>query len=201
MRRLAMLGLLARRAAPLQAGRRAVTRVRGVAAAAADELPLYITTPIYYVNAAPHIGHAYTSVACDAACRFAKLDGRDALLVTGTDEHGEKVEESATAEGVAPLDFATRVSGTFRDLADSFDVDYGRFIRTTEPAHAVAVDALWKKLEDAGQIYLGAYEGWYCVRDECYYTEGELVDGKAPTGADVEWRAKEPSYRRRAELG
>jgi len=167
-------------------------RTRLSAAATAD--PLYITTPIYYVNAAPHIGHAYTSVACDAACRFAKLDGRAAMLVTGTDEHGEKVEESARAKGVAPLDFATEVSGTFRALADSFDVDYDRFVRTTEPAHAEAVEALWKRLEDAGQIYLGAYEGWYCVRDECYYTEGELVDGKAPTGAEVEWRAKEPSY-------
>lgn len=84
-----------------------------------DRAPLYITTPIYYVNAAPHIGHAYTSVACDAACRFAKLDGRRAMLVTGTDEHGEKVEESALKEGIEPLEFATRVSSTFRELAES----------------------------------------------------------------------------------
>ena len=156
--------------------------------------PLYVTTPIYYVNAAPHVGHAYTSVACDAAARFARLDGREATLVTGTDEHGEKVEESAAAKGVEPLEFATSVSNTFRELADSFDIKYDRFIRTTDDDHKVAVEALWKRLEDAGQIYLGSYEGWYCVRDECYYTEGELVDGKAPTGADVEWRAKEPSY-------
>ena len=156
--------------------------------------PLYVTTPIYYVNAAPHVGHAYTSVACDAAARFARLDGREATLVTGTDEHGEKVEESAAAQGVEPLEFATSVSNTFRELADSFDIKYDRFIRTTDDDHKVAVEALWKRLEDAGQIYLGSYEGWYCVRDECYYTEGELVDGKAPTGAEVEWRAKEPSY-------
>ena len=156
--------------------------------------PLYVTTPIYYVNAAPHVGHAYTSVACDAAARFARLDGREATLVTGTDEHGEKVEESAAAKGVEPLEFATSVSNTFRELADSFDIKYDRFIRTTDDDHKVAVEALWKRLEDAGQIYLGSYEGWYCVRDECYYTEGELVDGKAPTGAEVEWRAKEPSY-------
>ena len=93
-----------------------------------------------------------------------------------------------------PLEFATSVSNTFRELADSFDIKYDRFIRTTDDDHKVAVEALWKRLEDAGQIYLGSYEGWYCVRDECYYTEGELVDGKAPTGAEVEWRAKEPSY-------
>ena len=133
-------------------------------------------------------------MACDAAVRFAKLDGRRAMLVTGTDEHGEKVEESAKAKGVAPLDFATEVSATFRDLAESFDVDFDRFVRTTEPAHARAVEKLWKALEANGMIYLGSYEGWYCVRDECYYTESELVDGKAPTGADVEWKAKEPSY-------
>ena len=169
-------------------------RSSAATASAAEKAPLYITTPIYYVNAAPHIGHAYTSVACDAACRFATLDGRRAMLVTGTDEHGEKVEESALREGVAPLDFATRVSGTFRDLATSFDVDFSRFVRTTEPDHAAAVEKLWKLLESRDQIYLGSYEGWYCVRDECYYTESELVDGKAPTGADVEWKAKEPSY-------
>ena len=108
------------------------------------DAPFYVTSPIYYVNGDPHIGHAYTSVACDAAVRFAKLDGRRAMLVTGTDEHGEKVEESAKAKGVAPLDFATEVSATFRDLAESFDVDFDRFVRTTEPAHAKAVEKLWK---------------------------------------------------------
>lgn len=160
--------------------------------ASSASAPLYITTPIYYVNAAPHIGHAYTSIACDAACRFAKLDGTEAKLVTGTDEHGQKVEESAASQGCEPLEFATQVSGTFRDLAESYAVDYDRFIRTTEPEHALAVEKLWRQL--GSSIYLGTYEGWYCVRDECYYAENELVDGKAPTGAEVEWRAKEPSY-------
>ena len=185
--------LLARTARALRAplARRPALTTRH---AATTTDPLYVTTPIYYVNAAPHVGHAYTSVACDAAARFARLDGREATLVTGTDEHGEKVEESAAAKGVEPLEFATSVSNTFRELADSFDIKYDRFIRTTDDDHKVAVEALWKRLEDAGQIYLGSYEGWYCVRDECYYTEGELVDGKAPTGAEVEWRAKEPSY-------
>ena len=81
------------------------------------------------------------------------------------------------ARGVAPFEFATSVSARFRELADAYDVSYDRFIRTTDDDHKVAVEALWKRLEDAGQIYLGSYEGWYCVRDECYYTEGELVDG------------------------
>ena len=190
-RRLLMLASLAR-AFRAPAARNVRSSLRAVATE--EKPPFYCTTPIYYVNAAPHIGHAYTSVACDAAVRFAKLDGRRAMLVTGTDEHGEKVEESAKAKGVAPLDFATEVSATFRDLAESFDVDFDRFVRTTEPAHARAVEKLWKALEANGMIYLGSYEGWYCVRDECYYTESELVDGKAPTGADVEWKAKEPSY-------
>ena len=189
--RLLMLASLAR-AFRAPAARNIRSSLRAVATE--EKPPFYCTTPIYYVNAAPHIGHAYTSVACDAAVRFAKLDGRRAMLVTGTDEHGEKVEESAKAKGVAPLDFATEVSATFRDLAESFDVDFDRFVRTTEPAHARAVEKLWKALEANGMIYLGSYEGWYCVRDECYYTESELVDGKAPTGADVEWKAKEPSY-------
>ncbi|KAH8046260.1 hypothetical protein JL720_16448 [Aureococcus anophagefferens] len=173
--RLLMLASLAR-AFRAPAARNVRSSLRAVATE--EKPPFYCTTPIYYVNAAPHIGHAYTSVACDAAVRFAKLDGRRAMLVTGTDEHGEKVEESAKAKGVAPLDFATEVSATFRDLAESFDVDFDRFVRTTEPAHARAVEKLWKALEANGMIYLGSYEGWYC----------------APTGADVEWKAKEPSY-------
>ncbi|KAJ1455595.1 methionyl-tRNA synthetase [Pelagophyceae sp. CCMP2097] len=156
--------------------------------------PLYVTTPIYYVNADPHIGHAYTSVICDAACRFAKLDGRESRLVTGTDEHGEKVEESAKAKGMEPLEFATQVSRRFQTLADTYDVGYDRFIRTTEAQHKDVVVDVWNRLVDRGHIYLGQYEGWYCVRDECFYTDSELVEGKAPTGAEVEWRAKEASY-------
>jgi len=156
---------------------------------------LYVTTPIYYVNAAPHVGHAYTSVAADAAARFARLDGTPCtFLATGTDEHGEKVEESARAQGVEPLEFATSVSTTFRQLADAYDVSYDAFVRTTDAAHKKTVEDIWSKLVAAGDIYLGAYEGWYCVRDECYYAESDLVDGKAPTGAEVEWREKEPSY-------
>ena len=170
------------------------------AAAPAATDPLYVTTPIYYVNDDPHIGHAYTSVACDALARFARLEGRPTRFVTGTDEHGQKVQASAEARGVAPFEFATSVSARFRELADAYDVSYDRFIRTTDDDHKRAVAALWRRLVERDQIYLGSYEGWYCVRDECFYNDSELVvdeatgERVAPTGAAVEWTAKEPSY-------
>ena len=160
---------------------------------AADAPPFYITTPIYYVNGQPHIGHAYTTLACDVLARFKRLDGYDVKFLTGTDEHGQKVEQTAVAAGETPIAFANRVSATFRALLDTYDFSCDEFIRTTEPRHYEAVQALWCKLRDAGDIYLGAYEGWYSVRDECFYGEDELVDGKAPTGAPVEWVA-ESSY-------
>jgi methionyl-tRNA synthetase len=153
----------------------------------------YITTPIYYVNDSPHIGHAYTSLACDVLARFMRLDGKDVLFLTGTDEHGQKVEKSAAAAGVAPQDFADRVSQNFRDLAKRMNFSNDDFIRTTEPRHITAAQALWDKLTEKGEITLGSYAGWYSVRDEAFYGESELVNGKAPTGADVEW-VEEPSY-------
>ena len=163
------------------------------AAAEAGRPPFYVTTPIYYVNGQPHIGHAYTTLACDVLARFKRLDGYEVKFLTGTDEHGQKVEQSATAAGETPIAFADRVSATFRSLLDTYDLSCDEFIRTTEPRHYEAVQALWRSLLDAGDIYLGAYEGWYSVRDECFYTEDELVDGAAPTGAPVEWVA-ESSY-------
>ncbi|HET6519416.1 MAG TPA: methionine--tRNA ligase, partial [Geminicoccaceae bacterium] len=153
----------------------------------------YITTPIYYVNDAPHIGHAYTTLACDALARFMRLDGRRVRLLTGTDEHGQKVEKAAQEAGLDPQAFTDRVSERFRELARVMDVSNDDFIRTTEPRHVEAVQALWQQLRDAGQIYLGTYAGWYSVRDEAFFAESELVDGKAPTGAPVEW-VEEPSY-------
>lgn len=153
----------------------------------------YITTPIYYVNDKPHLGHAYTSVACDAIARFMRLDGMEVKFLTGTDEHGQKVEKSAAAAGVPPQAFVDEVSEHFREMAQILNLTNDDFIRTTEPRHKEYVQGLWKKLEAAGDIYLGAYEGWYSVRDEAFYQESELVEGKAPTGAEVEW-VKEPSY-------
>ncbi|MFT9417036.1 methionine--tRNA ligase [Acetobacter sp.] len=158
----------------------------------------YVTTPIYYVNGAPHIGHAYTSIAADVMARFHRLAGDDVFFLTGTDEHGQKVEQAAQAAGVAPKEFADNVSANFRAMADAMAISYDDFIRTTEPRHIASAQALWRKVADNGAIYLDAYEGWYALRDECFYGEDELVagpDGKkvAPTGAPVEW-VKEPSY-------
>ncbi|CAM9167964.1 unnamed protein product, partial [Phaeothamnion confervicola] len=156
--------------------------------------PYYITTPIYYVNDKPHIGHAYTTLACEVIARFMRLDGRDVFFLTGTDEHGQKVEQSAARRGKSPLEFCDDVSQNFRDLLGVMNFSADRFIRTTEVQHAAAVQVLWERLVAAGQIYLGTYAGWYSVRDEAFYTESELVDGRAPTGAEVEWVEKEPSY-------
>lgn len=158
----------------------------------------YVTTPIYYVNDVPHIGHAYTTLACDALARFMRLDGRVVHFLTGTDEHGQKVEKSAMAAGIAPKDFTDKVSQNFRDLWKALNCSNDDFIRTTEPRHIKSCQELWKRLKDRGEIYLGSYAGWYAVRDEAYYGEDELTltpSGKriAPSGAEVEW-VEEPSY-------
>jgi methionyl-tRNA synthetase len=158
----------------------------------------YITTPIYYVNDKPHIGHAYTTLACDILARFKRLDGCAVRFLTGTDEHGQKVEKAAAAAGEAPLAFCDRVSKSFRDLAAAMNVSNDDFIRTTEPRHIAACQDIWRRMQANGDIYLCSYEGWYAVRDEAYYGEDELTkgpDGKfvAPSGAPVEW-VTEPSY-------
>lgn len=157
----------------------------------------YVTTPIYYVNDRPHIGHAYTTLACDALARFKRLDGYDVMFLTGTDEHGQKVEAAAAAAGVDPQGFTDRVSQNFRDLVGAMNYSTDDFIRTTEPRHVASVQELWRRLKANGHIYLGSYAGWYSVRDEAFYTETELatVNGekRAPSGAPVEW-VEEPSY-------
>ncbi len=158
----------------------------------------YVTSPIYYVNDSPHIGHAYTTLACDVLARFMRLDGRDVMFLTGTDEHGQKVEKSAAAAGVAPKAFTDKVSENFRALAKAMNFSNDDFIRTTEARHIRSCQALWQRLVERGEIYLGKYAGWYAVRDEAYYAEDELTTtpaGKklAPSGAEVEW-VEEPSY-------
>ena len=155
--------------------------------------PFYITTPIYYVNDKPHIGHAYTTLACDVLARFKRLDGYDVKFLTGTDEHGQKVQAAATKAGVTPQHFTDNVSQNFRDLTDRMNFSNDQFIRTTDPRHYESCQKLWSRLIEKGFIRLGKYAGWYSVRDEAFYTETELVNGKAPTGADVEW-VEEPSY-------
>ncbi len=153
----------------------------------------YLTTPIYYVNDVPHIGHAYTTLACDVLARFKRLDGFDVLFLTGTDEHGQKVEKAAEAVDMEPQAFTDKVSQNFRDLLPFMNISNDDFIRTTETRHKAAAQAIWHRLMKNGHIYLDKYSGWYSVRDEAYFSEGELVDGKAPTGAPVEW-VEEPSY-------
>lgn len=153
----------------------------------------YITTPIYYVNDVPHIGHAYTTLCSDVLARYMRLDGRKVKFLTGTDEHGQKVSKSAEKKGVDPQAFTDELSQKFRDLAKILNVSNDDFIRTTEERHKKAVQHLWNILVENGDIYLGKYSGWYSVRDEAFYAESELVDGKAPTGAPVEWM-EEDSY-------
>ncbi len=165
---------------------------------AGPEKTYYITTPIYYVNDDPHIGHAYTTLACDVLARFKRLDGYDVKFLTGTDEHGQKVEKSALAAGMEPKAFTDKVSRNFRDLDALLNFSNDDFIRTTEERHYKAVQHLWRRLVERDQIYPGSYAGWYAVRDEAFYTEAELTKGPggkniAPSGAEVEW-VEEPSY-------
>lgn len=153
----------------------------------------YITTPIYYVNDAPHIGSAYTTITADVLARFKRLDGYDVFFLTGTDEYGQKIEKSAREADMAPLDFVNKVSQHFRDLYPVIDATPDVFMRTTEPRHHQAAQALWQRIEDKGDIYQSTYAGWYAVRDEAFYGEKELIDGHAPSGAAVEW-VEEPSH-------
>ncbi|MBB5372390.1 methionine--tRNA ligase [Acidocella aromatica] len=159
----------------------------------------YITTPIYYVNGSPHLGHAYTSTAADALARWNRLEGHDVFFLTGTDEHGQKVEAAARAAGIEPQEFADRVSADFQDMARVMNISNDDFIRTTEARHKRSAQALWTKLRESGAIYLGKYEGWYAVRDEAFYDEEETSvkpDGTRvaiASGAEVKW-VVEPSY-------
>lgn len=155
--------------------------------------PYYVTTPIYYVNDKPHLGHAYTSVACDVLARFMRLAGRPTYFLTGTDEHGQKVEKSAAKAGLPTQAFTDEVSEHFKDLARVLNLSNDDFIRTTEKRHHQAAQAIWKALEASGDIYLSSYSGWYSVRDEAFYAESELIEGRAPSGSEVEW-VEEPSY-------
>ncbi len=149
----------------------------------------YLTTPIYYVNDAPHIGHAYTTVVGDAVCRWHRLVGDDVFFLTGTDEHGLKVQRAAEAHGVTPREWADRTVERFRDAWKLLDIANDDFIRTTEPRHYAATKALLQACHDAGDIELGTYEGLYCVACEAYYTEGELIGG---TNCPIHDRPVEP---------
>jgi methionyl-tRNA synthetase len=156
--------------------------------------PFYVTTPIYYINAKPHIGHAYTTVVADAIARSRRLSGDDVIFLTGTDEHGQKVERAARKAGVDVRVFAEEVSDTFRTMCRDLSISNDDFIRTTEARHQRAAQALWQRVAAAGDIYKDRYEGWYCTVDEVFVPETQLVDGRCPTcGGQLE-RLQEESY-------
>ena len=159
----------------------------------------YITTPIFYPNGAPHIGHAYTAIATDAIARFERLDGKDVFHLTGTDEHGLKMKQTAVAEGVTPLALADRNSAIFRDLMVALGTAHDDFIRTTEVRHREACQELWRRMHASGDIYLEKYSGWYSVRQEAYFDEGETAVGddgvrREPLGSPVEWTEEETYF-------
>jgi methionyl-tRNA synthetase len=156
----------------------------------------FVTTAIYYANGRPHIGHAYESIATDWLARFARLDGRETFFLTGTDEHGLKIAQTAARAGVIPRAFVDGLALDFEAIADELCISYDRFIRTTDADHKACASALWERIAAAGDLYLGRYEGWYSVRDEAYFDADELVvadDGRklAPSGAAVEWTVEE----------
>lgn len=168
-----------------------------VAAPARDNV-FYISTAIAYPNGNPHIGHAYEAIATDVLARFARLDGRDVFFLTGTDEHGLKMVQTAQNEGLTPAALATRNAGRFKEMDERLNVSFDRFIRTTEEQHHRSTQEIWRRMEANGDIYLDSYSGWYSVRDEAYYAEEETRlndDGVrlGPQGTPVEW-VEEKSY-------
>ena len=164
-----------------------------------SQTPFYITTAISYPNGVPHIGHAYEAIATDAMARFKRLDGYDVFFMTGTDEHGLKMQQSADKEGITAKELADRNSSAFQQMSRDLNISHDRFIRTTDKDHYAAAQAIWKRMEEKGDIYLSKYAGWYSVRDEAYYTEDETEvreDGvrySKETDTEVTW-TEEESY-------
>ena len=159
---------------------------------------IYITTPIFYVNDSPHIGHAYTTLICDTLARFNNLEGKEVLFTTGTDEHGSKVEKAANLKGISPTDFVNVVAKNFKDLSTKLELVNTDFIRTTEDRHKISATYFWEKLLENNQIYKGNYKGWYSIKDEAFYQEKELVedgDGfKTIDGSPVDWIEEESFF-------
>ncbi|WP_316348137.1 methionine--tRNA ligase [Desulfuromonas acetoxidans] len=154
----------------------------------------YITTPIYYVNDVPHIGHAYTTLACDVLARYKKARGYEVFFLTGTDEHGQKVEKAAIAAGETPLELADRVMQRFAALWQKLNIDNTDFIRTTQQRHKEGVQKMFTQIQEQGDIYLGAYEDWYCTPCETFWTETQLIDGCCPDCGRPTDKLKEESY-------
>lgn len=156
--------------------------------------PYYITTPIYYPSGNPHIGHCYTTVACDSIARYRRMQGYDVMFLTGTDEHGLKIEQKAAEKGVTPKEYVDEVVKTFKSLWNFMNVDYDRYIRTTDDYHIKTVQKIFKELYDKGYIYKGEYSGKYCTPCESFWTESQLVDGKCPDCGREVTEAKEEAY-------
>jgi methionyl-tRNA synthetase len=153
----------------------------------------YITTPIYYVNDVPHIGHTYTTVVADVIARFRRMTGQEVFFLTGTDEHGQKIERAAQAKGLQPIELANQVVERYRSLWSTLGITHDDFIRTTEERHRRGVERLFERISKKGDIYKGRYAGWYCTTDEAFIPENLAVEGRCPDGHKVDW-TEEESY-------
>ena len=165
----------------------------------------FITTPLYYVNSKPHIGSVYTTVIVDIINRFKKLNGLNTFFLTGTDEHGLKIQQSAKKAEKDEQEFVDEIAVVFKETADNLNCNYNRFIRTTDIDHEQYVQNVWKRLIQNGWIYKGKYSGWYCVSDEAYYIEDELIkdengNWKTELGKSVEWKEEESYFFRLSEF-
>lgn len=160
----------------------------------AEKEKFYITTPIYYPSGNPHIGHCYTTVACDSIARYRRLQGKEVMFLTGTDEHGLKIEQKAAEEGVTPKQYVDKVVEKFKSLWKYMNIDYDRYIRTTDDYHVEAVQKIFKELYDKGYIYKGEYKGKYCTPCESFWTESQLIDGKCPECGREVTEAAEEAY-------
>lgn len=156
--------------------------------------PYYITTPIYYPSGKPHIGHCYTTVACDSIARYRRMQGYDVMFLTGTDEHGLKIEQKAAEKGVSPKQYVDEIVEIFKNLWKFMNISYDRYIRTTDDYHIETVQKIFKELYDKGYIYKGEYKGKYCTPCESFWTESQLVDGKCPECGREVVEAKEEAY-------
>ena len=167
-----------------------------------DKKTFYITTPIYYPSGNPHIGHSYCTVASDAIARYKRMQGCDVMFLTGTDEHGLKIEQKAEAQGISPKEYVDHIVSIFQNLWKLLNISNDRFIRTTDDYHVKGVQKIFKELYDRGEIYKGKYEGWYCTDCEAFWTETQLQDGKCPDcGREVKWAEEEAYFFRLSKYG
>ena len=162
----------------------------------------YITTPIYYPSGKAHIGHSYCTVGSDAIARYKRMQGYDVMFLTGTDEHGQKIELNAAKEGVTPKEYVDNIVHGFQELWKLLNISNDKFIRTTDEIHVQGVQKIFRELYDKGEIYKGAYKGWYCTPCESFWTETQLKDGKCPDcGREVKWDEEEAYFFRLSNYG